>query len=354
MHTIYIRTLKYATHTVFGVENGQKTYYDPATGRPQPYSSGQQVKRCILEELNTQLNTAGSPTTFVFDQNKQGEIGEGEVYGTCDPHHADQLLGGWMHATSGGKQRTIKRRSPLSISAMVPLHPKLANTSKENITFDRSNRSNNNIIVRGMDGVEMSEEQIAEALTGKDRSLSRKWIPNNSRANGFFVQDIALDLRRLFTVQLNPLEPEMRDETIEALKESGWEEVNTLLGKSLLAPLAYRERVSKALATAIIDWRITSNQSRTFSLMETLALGVSASARNIGSSIRPEREITDDGSEKINIVVEEGLKGVETYVTPAAKAHLYANAYSANALDAAEEEIRKLIMDFDHSGVTVS
>ena len=29
MHTIYIRTLKKADHTVFCVADGQKTYFDP-------------------------------------------------------------------------------------------------------------------------------------------------------------------------------------------------------------------------------------------------------------------------------------------------------------------------------------
>ena len=38
----------------------------------------------------------------------------------------------------------------------------------------------------------------------------------------FFVFDIAIDLRRLFSVSLNSFEPEMANSTIEKLKEEGW------------------------------------------------------------------------------------------------------------------------------------
>ena len=46
---IYLRALKHADHTVFCVSEGQKSYYDPQFNRAVPYSSGQQVKRSILQ-----------------------------------------------------------------------------------------------------------------------------------------------------------------------------------------------------------------------------------------------------------------------------------------------------------------
>ena len=46
----------------------------------------------------------------------------------------------------------------------------------------------------------LTSEEIEALLEGKDRSLSRKWIPDNRRAGGLFVMDIAIDLRRLFCV----------------------------------------------------------------------------------------------------------------------------------------------------------
>ena len=47
-------------------------------------------------------------------------------------------------------------------------------------------------------------------LAGKDRSLSRKWIPDNRRAGGLFVQDIAIDYLK-HAVDANDLRP--KDDT---------------------------------------------------------------------------------------------------------------------------------------------
>lgn len=68
---IYLRGLKHAAFTVFCVENGQKTYYDPQFNAIVPYSSGQQVKRSILEKLNDVLGVQPSPTEFYFDVEKK-------------------------------------------------------------------------------------------------------------------------------------------------------------------------------------------------------------------------------------------------------------------------------------------
>ena len=48
---IYIRGLRHAEHTVFCVQEGQKTYYDSQFGKYVPYSSGQQVKRSALDSI---------------------------------------------------------------------------------------------------------------------------------------------------------------------------------------------------------------------------------------------------------------------------------------------------------------
>lgn len=42
---IYLRGLKHAAFTVFCVEDGQKSYYDPQFNVRVPFASGQQVKR---------------------------------------------------------------------------------------------------------------------------------------------------------------------------------------------------------------------------------------------------------------------------------------------------------------------
>ena len=83
MTTIYVRTLKRAEHTVFCVQDGQKYYYDSQFNRRIPYSSGQQVKRSILDKLSSVLNEQPAPTTFLFDVNTKKELKEGEVFATC-------------------------------------------------------------------------------------------------------------------------------------------------------------------------------------------------------------------------------------------------------------------------------
>lgn len=343
--TIYIRTLKRAEHTVFCVADGQKAYYDNQFGRYIPYSSGQQIKRSIIDSLCDVLNEMPSPTTFLFDVSKQKELKEGEVYGTCDPSYVDQLFGGWMKAAKGGKDRTLKRRSPLSISAMRALHPLLAGVNKENASFDRSDRSNNKVIVRDEKDNILTDDEVVSFLEGKDRSLSRKWISDLSRATGLFVSDIAIDLRRLFTVSLNPFEPEMSNDTITKLKEEGWKESVNVFGECLVAPKDLRERWAKALVSAIINWKITSNQSRTFSLMETLAVAVSDNANSIATSIRA--KLVDQEARKANPIIDEEIKGVETFITLQAGGYVFTNGETATALEDAEKYLLDQILSFD-------
>jgi len=346
MSTIYIRTLKRAEHTVFCVADGQKTYYDPQFNKSVPYSSGQQIKRSMIDALSNVLNEVPSPTTFLFDVNKKGEMKEGEVFATCDPSYADQLFGGWMKAAKGGKDRTIKRRSPLSISSMRGLHPLLAGVDKENISFDRSDRPNNAVIIRNEKGEELNNDEISTLLEGKDRSLSRKWIPENRRAVGLFVQDIAIDLRRLFCVLLNKLEPEITDETEAKLREAGWEETTTVFGTCLLAPRAIREKLIPALAHAIINWSITSNQSRTFSLMETLAVSVSGNANKIAGSIRA--KLKEEEENRAEPIIEEDMTGVESFVTLSAGGYISTKKESVDALDKAENKLVELMKAFNY------
>ncbi len=354
-NTIYIRTLKRAEHTVFGVEKGQKVYYDVQFGQYVPYSSGQQIKYSLIQSLCSELNIMRSPTTFISKvkpkgsgKQKQLEFdGEGEVYGTCDPSYPDQLFGGWMKAISGSKEKTLKRRSPLSISAMRALHPLLAGVPKENISFDRREFPNNEVIVRDQSGNILSEEELIDFLDNREgkASLTSKFIQNQTRATGLFVSDIAIDLRRLFCVSLNSFEPEMSDETIEKLKTEGWIESENVFGKCLVAPKNLREEWAKALVKAIVNWRITSNQSRTFSLMDTLAISIGDNANLIGGSIRA--KLSEEDSGKAQPIVEENMGGIETFVTLQASGYIPTKTESVDAIEKAEQELFDRIIAFD-------
>jgi len=80
---LYLRGLRQVDHTVFCVDNGQKTYFDPVFNRRVPYSSGQQVKRSILDEMAGHLNERRAPVTFNFvlsTKDGQKSLGQGEPW----------------------------------------------------------------------------------------------------------------------------------------------------------------------------------------------------------------------------------------------------------------------------------
>lgn len=346
---IYLRGCKHAAFTVFCVEADQKSYYDPQFNVKVPYSSGQQVKRSIMGKLNEVLNVEPSPTEFYFDVDKKGALKEGEVLSSCDPHYVDQLLGGWMRTPKGGKEKAVKRRSPLSISAMTPLHPLLASVPKENISFDRSDRPNvHKVVVRDANGNVLTDEQVSIFLNGSDRSLYRKWIQDNTRATGLFVYDVAIDLRRLFCVPTNQLEPEITSDMVETLKNDGWKVVNTVFGECLLMPKEQREKIIPAIADALIDWHITSNQARTFSLMETLAIAISDNANTLAAAIRAKLIDGDNDSKpKAKPIIDEHA-GAATYVTLPCASYIVTETESADALDKAKQDLINRMLTFDY------
>lgn len=345
---IYLRGLKHAAFTVFCVENGQKFYYDPQFNVRVPFSSGQQVKRSVLEKLNDILGVQPSPTEFYFDVDKKGALKEGEVLSSCDPHYVDQLLGGWMRTPKGGKEKAVKRRSPLSISAMTPLHPLLSGLPKENISFDRSDRPNaHKVVVRDANGNVLTDEQVCDFLDGNDRSLYRKWIPDNNRATGLFVYDVAIDLRRLFCVSTNQFEPEITADMVESLKTDGWKVVNTAFGECLLMPKEQREQLIPAIADALLDWQITSNQARTFSLMETLAMAVSDNANTLAAAIRAKLIDDNESKPKARPIIDENA-GAKTFIALPCANYIVTETESADALVRARQELIDRMMAFDY------
>ncbi len=341
---IYLRALKHAEHTVFCVQDGQKTYFDPQFNRFVAYSSGQQVKRSILQSLTDELGVQIAPVTFNYNINAKKELENKEPWSPCDPNYVDQLLGGWMRAGDGP---TKKRRSPLSISAMRPIHPLLAGVDKENLTFDRSDRPDQHPVNVRMGDKLLTEEEIEAFLQENDRTLPRRnWIADNARTSGLFVYDVAIDLRTLFCVSTNQHEPEISKEMIETLKSKGWMESKNVFGKCLVMPKAERDKVIPALAKALINWRITSNQARTFSLMETLAVAISDNANTLAAAIRA--KLIDDGEKpKAKPIVDE-TAGADLFVTLPCSNYIVTENESVDALQKAEEKLVSLMMDFDY------
>jgi hypothetical protein len=347
---IYLRSLRHVDHSVFCVTNGQKTYWDPIFEKYLPYSSGQQVKRSILDLISEIVKQERSPVTFIF---KAPSLEEGEVLSICDPQYFDQLFGGWMHTAQKEegkklKTRTLKRRSPFSISAMRPIHPLLSGTSKENMTFDRSDKTQipNEIIVRNSDGKKLSKQEIDDLLSGTDRSLLRKWLKPADRATGLFVYDIAIDLRTLFAVSTNQLEPELSEEKIIELENKGWIKSQNAFGECLVMPRELRTLAIPAIAKALLNWRITSNQTRTFSPMETLAIAISDNANKITGAIRA-KLIEDGEKQKAKLIIDE-TAGADVFVTLPCSNYIITVNESANAIEQAEQKLIDLMMAFDY------
>ncbi len=341
---IYLRALKHAEHTVFCVQDGQKTYYDSQFNRVVAYSSGQQVKRSILDSLTSNLNVQMAPITFNYNVTAKKELENKEPWSPCDPTYVDQLLGGWMRAGDG---ITVKRRSPLSISAMRPIHPLLAGTDKENLTFDRSDKPDRNPVNVRLGDKLLSDEEIEEFLSTNNRTLPRRnWIPENVRTGGLFVYDVAIDLRTLFSVSINQHEPELCKDKIEELKTKGWVESENTFGKCLVLPKDERAKVIPALASALLNWRITSNQARTFSLMETLAIAISDNANKLAGSIRA--KLIEDGEKlKAKPIIDE-TAGAEVFVTLPCASYVVTVNESADAMEKAEQKLIELMLAFDY------
>lgn len=366
---IYIRGIKNVDHTVFAVDDGQKTYYDPRFSHALPYSSGQQVKRSVLTAILEELGAKPAPITFnyVIKKSKDSkELTQGEPWSPCDPTIPDQLLGGWMRVPKKqDKQKkkaadmspeevealqNLKRRSPFSISAMRPLHPLLSGVDHENLTFDRSeNPDHHPVIVRDEKGKELSEKEIQEFLTANSREITRRnWIPDNKRATGIFVFDIAIDLRRLFCVSKNTHEPEIGVATTEKLKSAGWHESENYFGECFVMPQKEREKLIDAISEGIFNWQISSNQSRTYSPMETLAVAISDNAHLISNTIRAELPEENESAMRVTPVVEKP-EGVDVFYTPNLKGFISGLPdYDMNAYTKAAENLKKRLSEFNY------
>lgn len=349
---LYLRSLRYVEHTVFSVADGQKFYREPLFGNKSAYSSGQQVKRSLLDSMTSQLNIAYAPVTFNWTINKENKAEQGEAWSLCDPSFPDQLIGGYMKAEK--ETATVKRRSPLSISAMRPLHPLLGGLEEgkgEAMSFDRSMNADRHKVnvFRDVDGKreKMSDDDLTVWLQTTKRALPpKKWIEPQQRASGLFVYDIAIDLRTLFCVSVNQLEPELYPETIEKLKALGWIESENVFGRCLVCPQPEREKIIPVLADALINWRITSNQSRTFSLMESLAVAVSDNANQIAYAIRAELD-TESEYNKAKPIIDETAKA-KIFLTPSVSAYIKGESGNASALDDACEYLKSQMLAFPY------
>lgn len=163
------------------------------------------------------------------------------------------------------------------------------------------------------------------------------------------MYDVAVDLRTLFCVSANDTEPEVTPAIREALQAAGWQPGLHAFGPCLVCPAEQREKPIPALAKALLDWRILTNQSRTFDLMKTLAMAVSDNANSIGAAIRAKLVPESEGSERPKArPVLERIPGVELFIAPNAAEHIFTEEERADALASAEQEIIRRLRSFDY------
>jgi hypothetical protein len=358
---LYIRGLKHVEHTVFCVEDGQKTYYDPQFRRSQPFSSGQQVKRSILEKVVNELHQDLAPVEFLWKIGKKGAAPKEDIaVQPCDPTYPDQLLGGYMKASSKATKSkeeesfVVKRRSPLSISAMRPLHPLLGGTDAEKGTFDRTNNPNSKVTLLDQEGKPMSMEEMQTYIEDLDKQLpKRKFLDKQTRAYGLFVYDVAIDLRRLFsvsTISLQKGEPEVYQSVKDKMINKGWVESENFFGPCLVCPKEERDKIIPALAEGLLDWQITSNQARTFSLMEPLAFALADKAYAVASAIRAELREDVENDQAVPRLDKEA--GADLYVTLPASGYIKGEYGKADAIENAKKWLIDRMNSFDYEDQT--
>jgi len=304
----------------------------------------------MLDAMTSSMNVAFAPITFNWTINKENKAEQGEAWSVCDPSFPDQLIGGYMKAEKD--TGTVKRRSPLSISAMRPLHPLLGGLENEGeaMSFDRSTTADRHTVnvFKEVDGKreKMSEEELNNWLAATKRALPpKKWIEPQKRASGLFVYDVAIDLRTLFCVSINQLEPELYPETIEKLKAGGWIVGENVFGRCLICPEPHRKRIINALADALLNWRITSNQARTFSLMETLAVATSDNANQVAYAIRA--ELDTDIDRRAAPVIDE-TSTAKIFLTPSVSGYIKGTSGNAKALDDATSYLVDQMLAFPY------
>lgn len=356
---LYLRGLRNVDFTVFAVADGQKKYWDALYRKEVPFASGQQVKRSLLEAMMAEMGQGMAPVEFRYklDKSDKKKAKEDIALQTLDPSYPDQLIGGWMRASGEGKEKedenVIKRRSPLSISALRPLHPLLAGMVNDSaMTFDRRGQASSKVRLLDEAGNEMTEEKMAAFLSDSDKPLRPfKYLGDkNPRASGLFVYDVAIDLRRLFAVSLDRNDPELKRGLADELRTKGWVESHNAFGPCLVCPAEQRKEIIPALAHALINWDITSNQARTYHPREVLAVAISQNANQIVNAIRADLDDSGESTKARAIPRVDKEAGAEVFVAPVASGKGLGVEGSSAALDDAQSYIKAVLETFPYEG----
>lgn len=307
--TLYIKGFRKVNHGVFSVgEDGQKTYRSQVFNKTVPYAGGQQLRRCIKDSILDFLDLQPSHVKFTYKTDGK-KLSQKNALTSCNPKDIDQLLGGYMNT-----ELSVSRTSPISSSALTPLHDLLCKVNNELIVMDRKNDSNFSISLvkdgKTKDDKELSlEDMYKEFGEEKMKSVSpSQFIPDNKRVNGVFVYTIEINLKELFSISLNQFKREVTPELEEELVKDGWEynEEKT----RLLMPKDKFINISDAIAKGIMNWKFTSNKTNTLDCLNDFAVIISNNAQDLNDGIFVELEEESNGTMNAKIVVDDSCENL--------------------------------------------
>src|SRR5690606_7643279 len=113
-----------------------------------------------------------------------------------------------------------------------------------------------------------------------------------------------------------------------------------------ICPAEQRNKIIEALADALINWRITSNQARTFSLMDTLGVAISDNANQVAYTIRAALDPESDRDKAIP-VIDRSAKA-DIYLAPTISGYIKGASGSASAMDDAKAQLVQRMQAFPY------
>jgi hypothetical protein len=143
------------------------------------------------------------------------------------------------------------------------------------------------------------------------------------------------------------IEPEVSQETLEKLRSNGWVEGKSVFGDILTMPKAQREQLIPSIADSLLQWQITSNQARTYSPMEILAVAIGENANSIAAAIRS--KLVDDNTDrpKAKPIIDKNA-GADVFITLPCAGYVVTEDEDAEALPKARHELIDKMMSFDY------
>lgn len=364
-NNVYVRLIREQEPSVLCVgsvdkKSQQKRYFDPLANSFLAIGTGQQTKYSFINEFLYEQDLSPAPVTFIVEDKKgDGKISQQVAFTEPDPMHPEALLRGYMKTVkvmkdaNGGRKKkkddeedeadgkTYKRRSPMSFSFYVPWNHRLAGNPQmpNSVSINRSDSAEfHNLYLNEGDRMILFDDIEDQEI--RDRMVARKFDPApKSMSVGLYTSDIVMDMDRMFSVTDNAIEQEVPDQYLQAMREAGWTEFkHSQYGTMLDMPDDEKQKLIEALAHALLNHRITSNQSANFSLMNVVAVVVSTNANEVKSAVLPVFTRDDKGKYVFSDIETEETDNTKVFVSKSVRNLLpdYAGECSIGAVSNAE------------------